>query len=137
MFWASLLTLEAVLGIVRGIIEWGEGCPCHSHMDWEGIPAEVATRWAACKHRGRRLAELASGVSRMFDTRLTTAAAWLSMKLPADLPAGDKLRCMRDFERGRAHLLFVFTLKLGYCSGLPFLLFWTYPSQAGSRADGP
>ena len=61
MCWASLLTLEAVLGIVRGIIEWGEGCPCHSHMDWEGIPAEVATRWAACKHRGRRLAELASG----------------------------------------------------------------------------
>lgn len=61
MFWASLLILEAVLGIIRDIIEWGEGCPCHSHMDWEGIPNKVAQRWMACKHRGRRLAEIASG----------------------------------------------------------------------------
>jgi hypothetical protein len=115
MFWASLLILEAVLGIIRDIIEWGEGCPCHSRMDWEGIPNKVAQRWMACKHRGRRLAEIASGeFFDVFEKKLThTAASGLSRKLPDSLLKEDRMRCLREFERGRAHLIFVFTLKIG------------------------
>ena len=52
-FWALAITLNALFGVIRTIIEWVEGCPCHSHMDWSSLATEVGTMSTPWEKIGR------------------------------------------------------------------------------------
>lgn len=61
MFWAHLQALDMLLSVIRYCFTWCEVCPCHGHLNREGVATWVLKQWGACPARGLRLPEIASG----------------------------------------------------------------------------
>ena len=40
-WWSKLMTLNALAMLIRALLEWAEGCPCHSHLIDNRTPAEL------------------------------------------------------------------------------------------------
>ena len=112
-WWAQLITLDFVFRLIRRLLTWADGCKCHTMLEEEQRP-DLVSRWKRCPLRGRRLPELAAGdFFGMFVELCSTTAAAMLMALPSDLTRDERGKCFQNFERGRAHLLFTFQLKLG------------------------
>eukprot|EP00969_Alexandrium_andersonii_P171630 7586648-Alexandrium_andersonii.AAC.1 len=122
VWWARLHTLERLMRVVRDLFTWIESCPCHGSLPFRDLPSTLSGRWLRCPMRGRRLPEVAAG-----DFLETTRALCdlqvvdLMGSFPADVPSRDKGQCLQEYERGRAHLLFQFSLKLSYFMEPPAL----------------
>lgn len=123
-FWAKLQTLNCLFELVRSAFEFAEGCCCHGSLDRCGVSSDVCLRWDSCPLRGLRLPEVAAGdFYTNFEALYGLSAAQLLLSLPPDVDASVRSQCLLNFERGRIHLMFNFTLKLcGYMEP-PCLLF--------------
>lgn len=118
-----LRTGDHLFSVLRRMLAWAEACPCHGDLDWNEVPKSQRDLWAACPLRGRRLPELAEGaLLKLLDETCERTAAELFTGFPAALADEDKSTCIRDFEAGRSHLVFMLNLKLAYCSQPPFVL---------------
>ena len=124
-FWARILTLNELGTLVRKCFHWAETCPCHGHLDRSLYPADVVQQWDKCPLRGCRLPELASGCFfKNFADLYNTTVAQLYLKVSEDgISDACRAECMREFENGRVHLIFVFTLKLAAFQEAPLHLF--------------
>ena len=124
LFWTSLGVLNLLMKVVRTCILWSESCPCHFHLlDQEDVPNRIYQAWLQCPMSGRRLAELSSGdfmemISSLFDNLIAQAIALM----PPSLSGKDRANLLEDLSRGRAHLVFQFTLKLSAMQQPPRLL---------------
>eukprot|EP00971_Amphidinium_carterae_P337376 6474145-Amphidinium_carterae.1 len=86
MFWSSLETMRALFSCVCEAFHWAEGCPCHSHLNFDGAPADVRQLWESCPLRGARLPEVSSGdFLRHVEAYSVKAAATLVLALPTSL----------------------------------------------------
>ena len=122
-----LISMSFVYKVFRTALEWVETCPCHGHLDWGAVDTETRHRWAHCHCRAHRLPEIAAGdLMRNLRSWLGATAGELYMALPGDLSDADRGQCLRACASGRAHVLFVFTVKLHafethLCSSSPAL----------------
>ena len=118
-FWGKVATLEKIAAVVRSLISWVEACPCHDTH--EAIP-ERTEAWAKCPLRSRRLSEIATGTLFQVLHRVSCIqAAALFMELD-QVDSEIRSACLRDFERGRGHLVFQLTLKFACFFEPPLLL---------------
>ena len=124
LFWGQLMTLDFVYELVRRAFAWVESCPCHGHLDFDSATPDQRKIWESCFMRSLRLPEIASGdFIEMFRLLCDVTAAQLMLSLPEDISEAERGVCLQEFERGRAHLLFEFTLKLHAYGSPPLLLF--------------
>lgn len=124
IFWARMLVLNELFSLVRRCFWWTESCPCHGHLDRDLYPDDVVKEWDKCPLRGCRLPELASGCFfENFEGIYNMTAAQLLDKMPRDVDDAVWAECMREFEAGRTHLAFIFTLKLAAFQEAPLCLF--------------
>ena len=121
-WWAWMEMCEELCSGLRSAASWIEGCSCHSHVlkHCEGMPAAAKEKFARCPMRTRRAAELSNGdfvatVSHAFDVH----AAELAGRLRG-VTARERLQILDEFDLGRAHLLFYFTMKVSHWSGFPW-----------------
>jgi hypothetical protein len=120
-FWGSLRVLDSFAELLLKAFSWAEGCSCRSHVDSQAVPRELAERWASCPMRGRRAPDLANGSFFIFFNNLSQmSAADLLAQLPHDLKMEDRAFLLQEFERGRAHLVFAFTLRLAHWRSPPW-----------------
>lgn len=122
-WWASMQVLDALYQLVRDCFGWAEGCPCHYSLDWNNFDVEVRKLWQSCPLRGLRVPEVCAGeFFKMFEQLQNQATVHLATSLPESLSAIERGRLLLDFERGRAHLFYTFTLKLTAFTMPPLLL---------------
>ena len=113
MFRGMLITSDFLFHVFRSAFDWVEGCPCHTHLDWEMVEAYVRSRWGACPLRGCRVDEIAAGDFLEFVRELlVTNAVDLLLALPAELDDVQRGKCMRVFEKGRSMILLEMTIKI-------------------------
>eukprot|EP00969_Alexandrium_andersonii_P078522 3462325-Alexandrium_andersonii.AAC.1 len=62
------------------------------------------------------------GFFEVFASLANASVADLFHRFPAATSSAQRLKCVSEFESGRGHLSFVYTLKLAYCLEPPFLL---------------
>lgn len=113
VFWACLRTADFLFGIARDVFKWVEGCPCHSRLQWGIAERGMKKRWSACPLRGARLPEVAArDLIDQLQSLFRVSTAMLLLAMPSDVPSVDITACTHDFDRGRAHLIFVLSMKL-------------------------
>ena len=124
VFWARLHMLECLAKVINGCLTWVESCPCHGDLPENEFPHNVKKTWASCPLRGCRAPELACGEFETFLRNLSaTSASELLACLPRDISREDRAGILQEFERGRAHLVFVFNLRLGHWKQQPYCVF--------------
>ena len=127
-WWSYWNMLQKLAGILVEATAWAESCPCHSDLLRDirsgayddgkggvgrGSLADIARAALKCPLRGRRCAELASGDFQTFIDKLCNQQAGLILlDMDSSLTDDQKMMIMRDFERGRQHLITQFTIKL-------------------------
>ncbi len=121
-----MLTVDALMNVVRACFIWGESCPCHYELLRHPADPKLVHAWEKCPLRGRRLPEVAAGdfmefLGSTFDKALNT----LVQELPPGLTQEQRANLVGDFAQGRAHLMFQFVLKLEAMHEAPRLLFAT------------
>eukprot|EP00971_Amphidinium_carterae_P351729 6492256-Amphidinium_carterae.2 len=122
-FWSSMQVLNRMYDLVRQSFHWAEGCPCHSHLLVEQADKSAARRWETCPMRGLRLPELAAGeFFNLFHDVANAGAVSLLTELPHTLDESHRADLLKEYEAGRAHLLYTFTLKFGAYTCPPLLL---------------
>lgn len=123
-WWASLCVLDFIAKLLMSLWSWSESCFCHESEDLEAAPCAVRNRWLRCPLRGKRAPCLANGdFFQRLNTVAGTAAAELLQSLPATLSAQERATCLQEFERARAHLFFVFTLRFRHWQVAPWMVF--------------
>jgi hypothetical protein len=123
-WWSAIATLDSLYELIRCAFGWAEGCPCHSHLDLSQVSPSIKKRWQSCPLRGLRLPEVAAGdFFIMFDDLQRRSVAELLLSFPAHFAESSRGELLQEFERGRAHLIYTFTLKLSGFSTPPLLLF--------------
>jgi len=123
-FWATLRVLHALASVILKCYAWAEGCPCHSHLPREGVPDHILRRWAKCPMRGRRAPCLAAGdFFKCFTEVVAVSGAELVATLPRYSSPEEQGLLLQDFERGRQHMLFAFTLRIVHWRSPPWVLF--------------
>ncbi len=126
-FWAYLRILEYIAEFIRRISHWAEWCPCHwdrvhvlSDAD-DPISKELLKTWQKCPLRGCRGPCLAAGeFFNVMRDLSTVIAAEVSLNLPTDISDADRRWLIGEFNAGRSHLVFYFTLKLAHWSSPPW-----------------
>jgi hypothetical protein len=124
-FWASLKMLLGFSKLILRCFAWAEGCPCHSQYPRDNfIPKHVWSRWERCPLRGRRAPCLAAGnfMGNLVEIVAETAAE-LVVVLPNDISQEQRAVLLRDFERGRQHLVFAFSLRLAHWRVSPWCIY--------------
>ena len=134
-FWDALRVMGAISKVQLHLLVWSESCPCHHGLDWDSATRAQKHRWSKCPMRGRRGPELALGV---FFDEFAMVAATLSVDLLASfsrlLTEAERLALVQDFEQGHAHLLFMYSVRLGHWEQQPWMLFGTaHPNPDLSR----
>ena len=116
--------LDALTSIVQSALIWCESCPCHGSLPTERIPPHVRQAWLQCPLRGCRAPELASGgFMNVLRSLADTGAGQLLSTLPRDVDAAQRATLLNEFERGRAHLLLVFAVRLEHWRQPPWNVF--------------
>ena len=59
----------------------------------------------------------------LIDDIVATSSAELLAEFPADMPAMQRNEALQQFESGRAHIVYTYTLKLSHFSDGPWQLF--------------
>ena len=114
MFWGSVMVLDKLYELIREAFAWAEGCACHTHLDWRLVDKDTLKRWEDCPLRGHRLPELCAGdFFHVLDTLGNTSTLRLLQSLPSDLTTTNRAHLVCEFEAGRSHLMYTFSLKLG------------------------
>ena len=127
-WWSYWNMLQRLAHILVETTAWAESCPCHgnlrqdirSHSDDKGESgtgslANITREALQCPLRGRRCAELAAGDFQSFiDMLFKQQACLLLLEMDPSLNDGERMRNMKDFERGRQHLITQFTVKLSH-----------------------
>ena len=122
-WWSALLVLDKLYGLVRSCFAWAEGCPCHSHLNWQEVDAQTRKRWSSCPLRGLRFPEVCAGdFFSMFASLQMQEALDLASTLADAVTEEERNALLRDFEIGRGHMLYVFTLKVGPFTAFPLRL---------------
>jgi hypothetical protein len=129
-YWAYLVVQEELACFERRATTFFEVCPCHGLYILrlrQGPPDEVVKHmtgeWSHCPFRGMMVAELAEEFFVMLNEALNSGLADLLAKLPIDISEEVRRMCLVEFEAGRNHLVFVYTLKLSHLHNAPFALF--------------
>ena len=123
-FWGYVHMLAGLTGVTQAALSWAEGCPCHSDLPTQGVPKDVLRQWAKCPLRGCRGPDLAAG--KFMDVLRTLgdrSASHLLTSLPRDVSLQERAVLLREFELGRAHLLFVLSLRFQFWKSLPWSIF--------------
>lgn len=122
-WWACLQTVDHIMAVVRDCLLWAESCPCHFRFHHHCVPAKLRRGWQECPLRGRRLPELAAGdFGNIVRQLLDISGVDILMGLPSSITAAQKATLLWEFELGKAHLTFAFTLKLTAMQEPPRLL---------------
>ena len=122
-WWACLRTVDHIMAVVRDCLLWAESCPCHFRFHHRCVPAKLRHGWQQCPLRGRRLPELAAGdFGNVVRQLLDVSGVDVLMGLPSSITAAQKAILLWEFELGKAHLTFAFTLKLAAMQEPPRLL---------------
>ena len=130
--------LNMVIGLDRmlqRISAWCERCPCHDYVQRkfrDRVPAEVVrnecgaettSAGIACPFRGCRAPEVAAGLLlEVLQDECTTTVADLALTWRTRLGAEQWARLLGDFGRGKAHIVYIVTMKLDQWQRLPWLL---------------
>jgi hypothetical protein len=127
--WAFLVVLEALCVFLRRVTQFADSCPCHWHLFRSGaVPPEffklMEKQWLQCPFRGMMTAELShTDFFDMLQGLVSTSTADLISQLPGDITAAERLKLINEFESGRAHLTFMYIMKLTHFSVPPFCVF--------------
>ena len=122
-WWSAIVVLSKLYGLVRSCFSWSEGCPCHSGLDWADVPRQTRLQWETCPLRGLRIPEICAGdFFDTFETLQQQSVVDFMQSLPPSLAAEQRSQLLHDFEKGRAHLFYTFTLKLAAFSVPPLCL---------------
>ena len=109
-----------------------EVCPCHGPMlmklqGYDHLPEEVLKemrpQWEQCPFRGMMVAELTEEFFKMLGQLTSTSSAQVLAKLPNDISPTERHQCLQEFEAGRAHMCFVYVLKLTHLHNAPHHVF--------------
>ena len=132
-YWAYLVVQEAIACIERRCTQFCELCPCHFQyilrLDGphgvlpDSVLKEMQCQWSNCPFRGMVVAELAEEFFIMFGEINQRSSAELMAKLPPDIEDCERVRCLTEFESGRAHLNCTYVLKLSHLHSSPYALF--------------
>ena len=123
-FWATLRMLRYLAQVIKSCLHWAETCPCHGKLPHKDFPAKVKDVWAHCPLRGCRAPELAALEFHNLVRELNnTSAAELLSNLPRDISPASRATILQEFERGRAHLVFVLNLRLDHWRHPPYCVF--------------
>ena len=123
-FWAMLRVFNFIASMLMQMWSWAESCSCHGHLDWKTASSAMTALWSKCPLRGKRAPCLVNGdFFRYLNDLANTASASLLQALPATLTAAQRAACLHEFELGRAHLVFVFVLRLSHWESDDFLIF--------------
>eukprot|EP00971_Amphidinium_carterae_P052726 1038083-Amphidinium_carterae.2 len=122
-FWGSMYVLSKLYALVRASFAWCEGCSCHSHMDLTAVSTEVRDRWQRCPMRGLRLPEVCAGdFFGVMDTLGNETNVAMLQELPPGLSSQQRSCLLREFQQGRSHLMYSYTVKLGAFTIPPLLV---------------
>jgi hypothetical protein len=128
-WWGYLTMLEHLASLLRSCHHWAEWCGCHEKavLASKDLPGELRHDlmkvWAKCPRRGCRGADLAAGEFLELVHKMGgVLAAQLVMSLPADITEQQRRVLVTEFESGRGHLSFYFTLKLSHWTEPPWVL---------------
>jgi len=120
----NLRVLATVSGVILHLFRWAEACPCHGHLDWAQATFDQRRAWERCPMRGRRAPDMVAGVfGDTLEAHLAISAVELLGLLPRGLDAASRAILLRDFERAKDHLRFVFAVRLQHWDQLPCLIF--------------
>ena len=123
-FWGYLHMLETLTSMIQSALAWCEECPCHSELPRQSMPASSCRKWAQCPMRSCRAPELAAGGFMDVLRRVANSSAGhLLTKLPRDVSPVERAALFREYERGKAHLLFVLALRLDHWRHPPWSAF--------------
>jgi len=128
-FWGSLMMMENIYRILRVLMRWVESCPCHGDLLIDDALLEEldsATRqlWEDCPLRGHRIPEVVAGDFMKLVLELCEVAnATICLRMPRDMTSEQKALLMLEFQRGRAHIIFVFAMKLTHVKEQPWNVF--------------
>ena len=127
-WWAKIITLDLLLGMIRIGMQWCESCSCHwdllNDVDLKDIPHWLLQRWLDCPMRGMRLSEVSAGdLLCEFESLYRVTVVVLLQKLPRDIGDDTRAVCLAEFERGRGHIIFRVTLKISNYRVPPGLAF--------------
>ena len=128
-FWAYLRMLQHLTSIITAATTWAESCPCHYKLEklgksQAGKRLNLKKQWSKCPLRGCRSAELASGGFLDVLRGLSeTTAGHLLTALPRDISFAERGVILQEYERGRSHLLFVFSVRLEFWQHAPWCIF--------------
>ena len=123
-FWANLRMLESFAKVIQGCLAWIESCPCHHELPEKEFSSNIKATWKKCPLRGCRAPEVAHGEFQILLRRLGAAcASELLTLLPRDIAAASRALLLQDFERGRAHLMFIVSLRLDHWRQQPWCVF--------------
>ena len=123
-FWATLRMMRCLANVINSCLTWVETCPCHHHLERSEFPKRVVEAWRTCPLGGCKAPELAAGEFRTLlgDLHNVNAAELLST-LPRDISPESRAAILQEFERGRAHLVFVLNLRLAHWRDAPYCVF--------------
>ena len=129
-YWAYLRVMERIAKVERKLTEFAELCPCHFMyvLGLDGsmpddIRESMKHQWSQCPFRGMMVAELAEEFMQLLGRLNTTSSGELLASLPARTSAPDRQTCLLEFEAGRAHLNFVYVMKLGHLHNAPYCVY--------------
>ena len=132
------MVADCLFECIREAIGWAESCPCHDHVVEAGLPQTLQGHQKSrdqCPMRGRRAYELATDVfCAQLARSLEIQGYEVLARLSADLDSKQRSALLHDFARGKAHLLWSFTLKLGHWATPPWNIMGScHPDPAVAR----
>ena len=123
-WWGMLVVFSNIAKMLLMLFDWSESCVCHYNLDWTNASPTLGELWRKCPCRGKRAPCLVNGDIFFFINKIVeTIAADLLTQLPARLSAEERTRCLQEFESARAHLVFVFVLRLSHWQAAPWCVF--------------
>ena len=124
-FWGFLHMLKILTDVVQTAMHWSESCPCHWGLDRRIAKVnKLQKQWLSCPLKGCRGPELASGgFLEVLRDLAETSAGQLLTQLPRDVGPAERATLLQEFERGRAHLLFVLSMRLEHWRHEPWKAF--------------
>ena len=123
-FWSYVHMLKGLADMVSAALTWCESCPCHGGLRIEEMPRNTRQKILSCPLRGCRAPELANGDFMKVLRRLSDSSlAHFLTTVPRDIEQLERAVLVQEFQKGRAHMLFVLAMRLQHWRVAPYSVF--------------
>ena len=127
--WTYVAMVETIAATLLSLMEWVQGCPCHSRSpaDLGPLRARQAEHERQrpvqpCPMRSRRAPEVVAGeFFQVLGNLHAIGNTWLS-RLASRLPQEQRDLVLQDYAAARAHLAYYLRLKLAHWQFLPYTI---------------